>query len=72
MIRAKIRKRDGKNGKRPVAVRIRTKEIGEVFSELEAILMSVEDGIRQIKDISTQEKAKGWLKAVAYKYAKTK
>lgn len=72
MIRAKIRKKPGANGIRPVDVRIRTKEIGDVFSELEAILMSVEDGIRQIKDISTQEKAKGWLKAVAYKYAKTK
>lgn len=70
MIRAKIRKRDGKNGKRPVAVRIKTKEIGDVFSELEAILNGVKDGIEQIKEPETRQQAEGWLRLVAYKYAK--
>ena len=70
MIRAKIRKREDKNGKRPVDVIIRTKEIGAVFSELDAILQSVKEGIEQIKGPEMRQQAEGWLKLVAAKYAK--
>lgn len=70
MIRAKIRKRDGKNGKRPVDVIIKTKEIGALFSELDAILQSVKEGIEQIKGPEMRQQAEGWLKLVAGKYAK--
>lgn len=70
MIRAKMRKRDGKNGKRLVDVNIKTKEIGAMFRELDAILLSVKEGIEQIKAPDMRQQAEGWLKLVAGKYAK--